>query len=241
MLTGFGAVTNTGFASTPRCSSLPAMRCDSSPALHWSKTLPVHVWNNFQFKYIQRLLCKRSVCILAVWAGLWLKPSYTTPFWMHVRGSQLTSLASSQTFIDPTTFPLFQKLEEKVSRSLLDNEGGRIWKLLWMTSSVQTYTEIGHVLWSACRDRRKVNISWKNTFLVRQMLVERASSPVLKWFCGLPQPIVPERNEISGHLVIRKGESHNNHQKWLQHTPQNKWTTMHTLLSPVFFVIVQYV
>ena len=138
MLTGLGAVTNTGFASTPRCSSLPAMRCDSSPALHWTKTLAVHVWNNFQFKYIERLLCKRSVCILAVWAGLWLKPSYTTPFWMHVRGSQLTSLLSSQTFIDPTTFPLFQKLDEKVSRSLLENEGGRIWKLFWMTSSVQT-------------------------------------------------------------------------------------------------------
>ena len=32
MLTGFGAVTNTGLTLTHRCSSRPAMRCDSSPA-----------------------------------------------------------------------------------------------------------------------------------------------------------------------------------------------------------------
>ena len=64
-------------------------------------------------------------------------PSYITPFWMHRRGSQLTSVPISQAFMGTEHFPLLKKTELKVSSRVVTKLAGRILKLLWITSSIQ--------------------------------------------------------------------------------------------------------
>ena len=94
-----------------------------------------------------------------------------------MRGSQLTSDPSSQTFSDPATLPLFQKFEVKVSRSLLVNVAGRILKCLWIISSVKKVKKFAPCY--SVRARLQTNEQFlKSTFLGREMLVERATSPV---------------------------------------------------------------
>ena len=116
-LAGFGAITNTGLALTP--DAPVDQQCVVTPALqkHFKETSFTTCTEQVPSKNRQPLLCMRSVSILAARAGLCMNPSYTTPFWMHVRESQLSSLPSLLAFSDPTTFPLFQKVDEKVSRS----------------------------------------------------------------------------------------------------------------------------
>ena len=84
-----------------------------TPALqkHFKETSFTTCTEQVPSKNRQPLLCMRSVSILAVRARLCMNPSYTTPFWMHVRGGQLSSVPSLQAFSDLATLPLFQKLE----------------------------------------------------------------------------------------------------------------------------------
>ena len=70
-------------------------------------------------------------------------PSYITPFWMHRRGSQLTSVPISQAFMGTEHFPLLKKTELKVSSRVVTKLAGRILKVLWITSSIQNTYKMG--------------------------------------------------------------------------------------------------
>ena len=132
-----------------------------------------------------------------------------------MRGSQLTSVPSLQTFSDPDTWPLFKKFEVKVSRSLLVNVAGRILKCLWIISSVKKCQEICTMLFCACEVTKlwailekylsgEGNVGRKGHFASLQLIL-----------CS-PQPIVIVRFKISWDFLIRESKPHINHQKWLR-------------------------